>query len=318
VQDSIRQSLKAPEGNVTPDNSEFVNNLSTGPTLTFRLGDRAALTMSGLYSRLSYEDSPLDANTLSGTVGISTALPGDGSLGLFGRVAGTSGVAGESGYDLRSAYVRYQRGLQSSNSLSLDAGYIESLHEGVTSGGPLVLLSLQRQISGLSSVFLNASRTITNTAEIRAIEALGTAEHDRPISQPGSVESSGADAGWKVGGRRNTLALGGGWRKEEYNSAPQFDRKVSYVSATFSRRLRSTLTANLDVRYNTEDFADPTLPEFDYQTVVLSLQQMFGRRLSGGLTTVYSHRSDKVASGYEFTEWRYGLTIGYLLTEPTR
>jgi hypothetical protein len=318
VQDSLRQSLVTPQGNATPENSEFVNSLSAGPILTFRLGELTALTLSALYSRLSYQDSPLDSDSVSGTAGLSRVLPRAGSLGLFVGVTGTSHVLDEPGYDLRRAYLHYEGEPLANSTLSLDVGYIESRHRGATSGGPLMVLSLQRQISSISSISFSATRTITNTAELRAIEASGPVEHEQPISAPGAVKSTGFDAGWTVSGRRNSLALNGGWRKEEYQSAPQFDRKTSNLSASVSRRLRSTLTGTLNVGYNNQQFADPALSEFDYESVILSLNQRIGRRISGGLSAAYAHRSDKETSSFEFSEWRYGLTVAYLLTNPTR
>ena len=321
VQDSIRQSLLDPAGNLTVDNSEYVNSFSTGPTIALRIGERTGVILSGLYSRLSYENSPLDTNSVAGTAGISRSLPGGGSLGLYVSAAGISQVSDDlavSGYDLHQAYLQYISGELDRTTISLDAGYVESRRAGTTSGGALARVSVQSRLSTGAVVFFDANRTVTNAAKVRSIGASGQPAHESPVSAVGAVKSTGIDAGWSTSGRRNTLNLTGGWRKEDYQWASQFDREVAYFGSTLSRRVRSTLTATLSAIYNSQEFADPALPEYDYQTVSLSLDQRFGRRVIGGLSINYAHRNDKVTSQFEFVEWRYGLSISYLLTDKAR
>jgi hypothetical protein len=319
VRDSIHQSLLLAQGNPTPDNSEFVNTFSTGPTLTFRVGERLALILGGNYSRLTYQESPFDSNSLSATAGVAFAMPAGGNAGLHVSATDTryvSDALADPNYNFRQAYFRYRSGALANSYLSLDAGYSESENAGATTNGPLLRLSLERQISAVTAFTLSATKALTNAAELRGSEAAGPAAQDNPASALGVAESTSVDAAWTATGRRNSLSLAGGWRDEGYQSASQFDREVAFLGATFSRRMRSTLTGSLSVQYRTEVFADPEVPEFDYQTVSLSLTQRLGRRLNGGLAVAYSHRSDEGFSQFEFSEWRFGLTIGYLLAAP--
>lgn len=319
VRDSIHQSMLVAQGNATPDNSEFVNTFSTGPTLTLKVGDRTSFILGGNYSRLTYQESPFDSDSLSATAGISLMMPAGGSAGLYGNATDTEYVSdalADPKYHFRQAYFRYRSGALANTYLSLDAGYTESENAGATTSGPLLRLSLERKFSSTSAFNLSATKAITNAAELRGSEAAGPAAQDNPASALGVAEATSVDAGLSLEGRRNSLTLNSGWREEGYRSASQFDREVTFAGVTFSRRMRSTLTGSLGVQYRAEVFADPAVPEFNYQTVSLSLTQRLGRRLNGALAVAYSHRNDEEITQFEFSEWRFGLTIGYLLAGP--
>lgn len=317
--DTIHQSMLVAQGNSTPDNSEFVNTFSTGPSVTLGLGGRAAISLSSHFTRITYQESPFDSDSLSATAGVSLSMPAGGSVGLYGNATGTTYDNDElvdPDYDFRQVYLRYLSGALSNTYLSLDAGYAESDNAGTVAGGPLLRLALERRFSTASAFNVSATRVITNAAELRGAADAGPAAQDNPASALGAAEATSVDVGLVLAGRRNTLSLSGGWREEGYKSASQFDRDVTFVGASFGRRMRSTLTGSLSILHRAEDFADPAVPRFSYQTVQLEMAQRIGRRLTGVAAISYSHRSDEERTQFEFTEWRFGMKIDYLLAGP--
>lgn len=320
AQDSLRQSRISAFGNATPDNSEFVNSFSTGPQLRFRLGTRGQLSFSGLYTHQTYQDSGFDSNGVRGTASLSRALPG-GILALNASAMGMSYLEGGDalpGYDLQELSLSYQAAAGGRTSLGLEAGYSRTRSAGIDRGSPLVRLTLQRRVSGISTVFLNATREHTDAASVGSFAnpLPMMPAGDTPLSAAGAVESSSVEAGWTAGGRRTTMTLSGGWRREDYQSAAQFDREVMHAGLGFQRRLRSTLTASLHGEYRIEDLEIAGLPRSHHRDVDFSLTRRIGRRLDAGLTTGYSQRRDASMSAQEFSGWRYGLNFGLLLTDP--
>lgn len=317
TRDSIRQSLLSAFGNSGPDNSEFVNSFSTGPTLNFHLGEVNSLSLGGTYSLESYEDSNFDSNSLNANASVSHSLSGGGSVGLNFSVTGTS-YTSESlnvpGYDTREAFLSFRNDQRRRTALTLEAGYTESLSGGKTSTSPLFRLTLRRQASGISTVFFNASRQFSSAAN--QLPALGANGTYTPVSAPGAVKSSALDAKWLAQGRRTTLSLEGGWRQEDYSAAAQFDRSMLNFAINTSRQLRSNLTANMDLQYSIDDPKNPASPKYHSTSVGLSLNRQFGRRIGTGLTARYSQRSDDAISINEYSEWRFGLNVSYLLTNP--
>jgi hypothetical protein len=320
-EDSIRQSLLDPAGNLSPGNTEYVNNFSTGPTVNLKLNDRTTLSLAGTYSRMSFEDSPFDTDSVSGSVGISRLTPSGGTFGIHAGLSGSSQTNQNlptPGYTVRQVYFHYGSAEAGRTSIALDAGYAESLQGGEVSGGALVGLSLTRRLSGISSIYANVSRTITNAAELRPVDPAGLAEYDAPVSAPGAVHSTSVDAGWLASGQRNSLSVAGGWREEDYQAASWFNRRVVYVGASFSRLLRPDLSAALSAQHTREEFSSADAPGVSTHEVGFELSRRFGKRVGAGFLAAYSHRDDKVRSPYEFTEWRFNVTLSVLLTDPRR
>jgi uncharacterized protein (PEP-CTERM system associated) len=72
--DTFGQLTNDPRAAATPDSLENVNYFSTGPTVNVPLGDATQLSLSGLYSNTSYEESDFDSKQYDLGLGVVRQL----------------------------------------------------------------------------------------------------------------------------------------------------------------------------------------------------------------------------------------------------
>ena len=243
-QDSFGQMEINPFEVATPLNRQNVNYFTTGPDLRLRLGSAANLLLFGRMSVTDYEETPLDAERLTGGLALTRELSSLASVSLNAvaeRVDFDDPVFG-SNYDRQSAYLRYQA-TGARTRLAAEAGYT-SLHDfGDSTNSPLFSLEIERDLSPASTLTLSGGVRSTDAAEALRGGAQSSAFSFRPdaVATADPFETRHASIGWRYQAQRTTIVLSGGWEEDVYERVDSLDRERTILQATLERRLTRTL-----------------------------------------------------------------------------
>ncbi len=292
VEENYGQALIEPRSVDTPGNQQGANYFSTGPDLVIPFGARTNLLVSGRWSDAAYEETDADNQRVSGRIGLERQMNERTTLSLNGtaeRVEYDNELLG-SNFDRQSAYVGYAtQGARTT--LSLEAGYT-ALHDyGDTTGGPLLDLTIERQLSPRSRLTLNAGTNLTDSAEaMRRDQGIVGIEIDagQAIVSTDSFQSDFVSLALDLEGARTSASLGVNWRKEHYERVDTLDRNASGVTALVSRRVSPRLSARLYGGWTTQDF-DNAGTDFDEWNAGLGFDWAFSERL--GVTLAGDHFS---------------------------
>lgn len=281
LSDSFGEAMTDPLSAPTPQNLQTINQVATGPLVNLHFGLTNRLTLSGLYSRTTYQRSPFDSQTYKGQVEFAHSLPGASSLALDAStahtkyingaavqsyLAGTTAAAGgsasaatpglssaSSSYDIRQASVSYNARLVRTEIL-LRAGYNTLQYGGASRhGAPLYEVRLSRQISPFSTVFLDGrqmySTNGSSLASPGAAVGLQIGAGQNPgyaVAQPFNERS--ADAGWLFNRARTSLSLTGTYRQNVFNQTSvtnNNNNREEGATIVFGRQLRPTVRMQL-------------------------------------------------------------------------
>ena len=224
LQDSFGEAMSDPLQAPNPQSLQTINDIATGPRVNLHFGLRDRLTLSGQYSRTTYQRSPFDSQTFQGGMEFSHALSGAAYVGLQGSFGRTEyvnlttlqqfAIGGISDFNLWQGAAVFSWTYQRSR-LMVRAGYNElDFGHGNRKGEPLFQLNLSRQISPFSTVFLNAQSSYSmNGASLGSTNAqlgLQTGALLNPslaVAQP--FNSRSGSVGWTFQRARTTFSLSG-------------------------------------------------------------------------------------------------------------
>ena len=224
IQDSFGEAMTDPLQAPTPQSLQTINDIATGPRLNLHFGLRDRLTLSGQYSRTTYQRSPFDSQTFQGGLKFSHALSGAAYVGLEGSFARTEYVdlstlqkftaPGVSNFNLLQGAAVFS-GTYVRTRLQLRTGYnLIDYGHGARQSSPLYQLNLSRQISPSSTVFLHAESSYAmNGASLGSTNAqigLQTGALLNPslaVAQPYNDRSG--SVGWTFQRARTTFSLSG-------------------------------------------------------------------------------------------------------------
>jgi hypothetical protein len=291
-QDSFGQAQSDPFAAVTPDNRENVNYFTTGPEFTLGLGSANAMRLYGLYSKTSYEESPLDADRNS--VGISVGRhPSPSSEIALNAVRESTDFAevASPDYDRESAFLSYDtRGGRTTVTGRL--GYSRLKPDGGTSdGGLLATLSLARRVSASSTITIEGGRQFTDAGEsLRSgLSGGGTVGGGDITASADPFENTHGTLRWDFSRNRTDLRLGGSWNQDRYEQQTAFDRTRYAYEASITRRMSPVLNFTLLAVLNTEKFDNADV-DSDELNLALRVQRQLGRRLGLAITAERSQR----------------------------
>ena len=265
----------------SPSNVEGINYFSTGPDLMFRLSQRAFVKIFGRYSNSWYEESEGDNDQYGGGITLGRNLDADSTVSLTGnytQIDYTSIDAPK--IDHVQGYLTYAS-RSARSSISMDLGY-RKIDDGTDSDdGPLVRLSLSRDLSDYSSLEAFAGYEYNDQA--------GTLKGG--LGQPGLP---GSTDGYGTGGLYEDLYGGLGIR---------FNRARTRLNASVSYH---------DQNYARDDVSDNERTEFN-----VSGERDLGRSWSAGARArawretfdTDDASSDETTFGL-FTRWRSARSIG--------
>jgi hypothetical protein len=319
LRDNFGQVLIDPFSPASPANRENVNYLDTGLESTFSFGSQTRLNLGGAYAMAMYEDSPLDSDTVIGELALSR-LPSDSTmLGVharFAQVGYSDAALSAFDYDQSELFVRYNiNGARTA--LNAAAGYTRiERDDGTTENSPLVRITLQRRLTGMSMLRLQAGQEFSNSASAFAAGQGGSVSLDtsagRQTASP--FKHRFADLAWLVSGRRTTLEISAGQRRQDYEDQPTLDQTLTSLRARVSRSVSATFQVSLGASMDQGEFA---LAGSDYDDLIgnFSVSWQASRRL--GLVFNYDyHDREQDGFGGGYTENRLWLSLTYRHGSP--
>ena len=224
LQDSFGEAMSDPLQAPNPQSLQTINDIATGPRVNLHFGLRDRLTLSGQYSRTTYQRSPFDSQTFQGGMEFEHVLSGAAYVGLQGSFGRTEyvnlaslqqfSIGSISNFDLWQGAAVFSGTYQRSR-LMVRAGYnLLDFGHGDRKGEPLYQLNLSRRISPFSTVFLNADSSYSmNGASLGSTNAqlgLQTGAQLNPslaVAQP--FNSRSGSVGWTFQRARTTFSLSG-------------------------------------------------------------------------------------------------------------
>jgi hypothetical protein len=265
--DSFGEAMTNPLQAPNPQSLQTINDIATGPRLNLHFGLRNRLTLSGQYSRTTYQRSPFDSQTFQGGMDFAHALSGAAYVGLQGSFGRTEyvnlgslqqfSIGGISDFDLWQGAAVFSGTYQRAR-LMLRAGYnVLDFGHGSRTGEPLFQLNISRQISPFSTVFLNAQSSYSmNGASLGSTNAqlgLQTSALLNPslaVAQPFN-ERSGS-LGWTFQRARTTFLLSGMVDQSLYAQSGGPGLNLNHLdeglSMTLGRQLRPRTSVQLWAR----------------------------------------------------------------------
>ncbi len=313
--DTFTQARLNPFANSTPDNLEYINTLSTGPTLLFSLGERTFLEVLGDLTTSTFEESALDTEQLSGGFGLGRGIGPRSSLALRARTARTEYEDGVpfSSFDTQEYFLRYEFS-GGRTTLTGDVGYTSLSDAGLRETSPLVRIDLNRTIGQRSVAYLRAEQAYVAAAQLALSQIANPAigGFGAPISVGGGVATRGAFLGWSRTMPRTSFSVELGLRDERYLQARDFDRTVYVAQGVFSRRLRSTLSLTASGEYRVEELESGLAPDATFVSFGVGAALRLGTRTSLSLDL---RRQDRSGGGFfDFTENLVALRLSYSLS----
>lgn len=254
----------------TPGNRGNANFFSTGPDLSFRLGDQTSLGAGARYGRTDYDFGGIDEQRYSANAGLVRNLSATSSVSVNGSYQRTeSDTLLSSEYEIKELFARLET-RRARQSLSLDAGYSRVEERGLEEGNPLFRASLYRRLTpfwslnaGVGSDFRNSSDIVRDALSgVRIVkdevvyippgidptfvyEALvDTTLQSRPVAY------DYVNLYFDYVRTRTTLSFGAEAGQERYQFAGQsLDRDTWQASAGIARRIRPNISADLGLSY---------------------------------------------------------------------
>lgn len=320
LQDNFGQTRVNPLAGATPDNRENFNYLTTGPDFTLRFGRVTALRLAGRYSRTDYETASLDGDRYSGAISLQRNVSSASSVSLnaMSERVENDDTSLTDGYDRSEGYLRYELDNDRTD-LGVDLGYTTIEDDTHTSSGPLVRLSLRRQMTPATAVALQLGDEFSDAGNVfRATQDLNGVSRDAEsvLVTSDALERRFGYLGWSFERNRTEFGVNGEYSEENYENAVALDRSLARYSAYVSRRLTSNVRVRLDARQSKEEF-DASNLDIDEWRGVAALDWEVGRTLSWRLQFEYREREGSgsngaVASLQEYKESRASLFITWL------
>lgn len=324
VSDNYGQALADPFAPPTPDNREDINFLSTGPDVTLGLGSRSKVHLGARYSLVTYEDRPLDFDTVSAEAGLVRMLSPASNVSVNVRAAQTTydDSALDADYDQSEAFVRYDvKGARTQ--LSLDLGYTEVDRDAATDseGGLLLRFNATRRLSPASTATLTAGREFSNSGTAFAgMQSTGGVSLDAApglqTAQP--FTSDYVTLGWNFSRNRTTFSLLASWNDQSYDdvdgaqpsaAVTASDQTLTTAGVQLSRELSPRTSLSLHALYTQADFQQA---DSDYSDMNGGLVYSWRLSRNVSLRATYDHfnRSSDSPAG-DSKENRYWLSLVY-------
>ncbi len=299
LSDGFGEAMTDPFQAPTPESLQTINDVATGPDFNLHFGLRNRLTLSGLYSRTTYQRSPFDSQSFEGGLKFIHALTGAAYVAFEGSTEHTEYLdssilqrtehAPVPNFDVSEGSVVFATS-SPRTTLRLQAGYnMLDFSGGSSSAAPLYQLRITRKISPFSSVFLSAQSSYSmNGASMGSPGAqialqtgtsLGAA-----LAIPQPYEERSGSLGWTFQRALTRLSLSGTVSQNIYQhtraaaaDAVTNDDSVDEGAALIvSQQLRPTLSVQLQAGGYIDRYSK-LQGETHRETIGLTLSKTFVR-----------------------------------------
>jgi hypothetical protein len=317
VEDTFGQTQQDPLVPASPETLEFINVLSTGPNLLFRLGGAALLQLNGRYTLTEYEDSPYDSERTGGGVALIRELSSRSQISLNANHQDTDYKdPGNLDFSMRTASVRYEvEAARTEISSEFGYSWVERDLAGAEElSEPLIRLEIRRNIAQSSILSLRVSSQLSDSAEA----ARGTADIIDIGGQPGvgvatasTFENKSATLAWQLDRPRTSIDVSANWEEDEYADEASLDRERIMYGASVTRHLTNRLRVRGGLFLSNEQYLIDN-SESDETRFLVGVAWQFGRNVGLDFTGERLDRdSNTTSGGGQSVENRYFLTLFY-------
>lgn len=320
VRDDYGESQLDPFAAVTPANLQRVNVVTTGPELRLRPTDASFIELEGLYQRITYETSPFDGDSLTGSLAVGRQLSPLSKISLAAQVQKLhfDNTQVNTNFNRRELYGEYSA-TGARTVFDAQLGATQANDTGRWKTGPLARVSLSRKISPFTTVALNGGREYTDAAgafsDLTAGAAGGIAIGGVAQTTANYVRQYGS-LGWTFSRLRTLFALTGRWERDTYDkqSAVLYNATRTDVELTLGRNLTTHLAGDVTGSWASTKYAHQGLTD-RYGTLGAGLTWHPGRWLE--LYARYDHSfrrpggAQAAASGGGYDENRVFVMLGY-------
>ena len=301
----LTDALAAP----TPDSLENINYFTTGPTFNVPLGTLAQLSLYGLYSRTSYENSNLNSHEYLGGATLGRQLSSSSRLSLNATSQHTKfdDDITNTNYDVRQYFLSYE-GTGPRTTLTLEGGYTKLIRTGHEGQGTLLRAELARRISPSSSVYFRAGQDYSTAGQaLRATTFAGSsATAGAPLASTEPFKERTYEGGYRYARGRTNVSLLVNRIRDVYLEHDNLTHTITSYVAYFERRLGPTLTVSLRGSYGKSQY--PALGDFDETQYSAELSKSFSHLV---LSTQYGRFARKSLGTLDYQENRVGLRASY-------
>lgn len=315
--DNFGQAPLDPLAPINPNNLEYINYFSTGPTLSLPLGSTTQLHVSGQYGAVDYQHSPLDSTNVSGSVGLVHELSTNSDISINAQDERINFKNDQLNpdYDLQEAFARFTvKG--SRTQLGIDLGYSRVQMPGAREGTPLVRLDLSRQVSASSTVGVALGHAYGDGADaFLLVQGVGGATlNAQPIVAAGApFQDSYATLAWNFKHARTTLGVSASYFRDRYQNDSLLNNDRTVINLTAAREITPMVKLALTDYVVRWQFSNAFYNQGDSATesdAGLQLTWHAGNRLTVSIAYYLSKGSSDIP-GFMYTENRIWLSIDY-------
>lgn len=263
VDNTFGQAREDADAAPTPENTENINYLLTGPQITLPLTQQWELRASGRYGRLDYQTSPFDSTVRKASLGTLYRLSGGSGISLDFEgnwTAPDDETTTAPSYRSQAATVGYHlQGLRTG--FDLEVGAQRLRQPGFEDESAVFAFNFLRKVGDRSSLRLEAGREYRNNGDVlRLGNAVPIGPADGQVVSR-TVESFILDrASLNFGrtGRVTDVNAYVEWHREGETATDLPGRERIYFGGGVSRRFGPDLDANVGFWHSRNTYDGPT------------------------------------------------------------
>lgn len=296
-----RLSLTSPS---SPSNLEGINYFSTGPNLMAQLSQRTFLSLNARYANAWYEDGDGDSNQYSGGIALGRNLSEISSVSLNASYVQIDydDAAFSPDLDLIEYYLGYVAD-GARTQIKLDAGY-RTIDDGTDSdSGPLLRMSVNRDLSAYVSVFLNASSEYGDQAGLMrsGLSGTGGGSYVDGYSNGQVFEDRSIGAGINFARSRTRLGASVSYHDQNYRGDTSDNERTEF-NLLADRELGPRWGVGTNVRLWREDYPGSNATS-DESTLSLYARCASARTFGARAEWTYWDRSSDFGDAHENRVW---------------
>jgi hypothetical protein len=314
LQDYFGQGVTDPLAPATPENREAINTATTGPTVTLPLSSHELLSLTGGYSLVTYQTSPLNSNQFSGGVTFTELLSQLSRVSFSvddKRIDFQDAINPD--YDQRDAYIRYQA-TGARTRLIVDAGYDQLRGaQSLNAGGFLGRVTVVRTLAAQSLLTITAGREFSNSSSFigqsQNVNGIGLqATTGLQTSTPFS--NNYVTGAWTFTRPRTSFSVLASHFQQTYQGDSALDQTLTTGGVHVTRVLFPTWSAGLYGQYSKQTFSVQTGGDYRQVDGGVDVKWQLGRLFSLALQYQYYKRDGDLAV-YNVSESRVFLRFQY-------
>ncbi len=311
ARNNFGQVALSPGDILQPVDRQDINVFSTGPAVTFPLGQRTNLQLAGLFSDIYYENDESDYNRLGGSVMLEREISVNQAAYIRGFTNRTEFKDEQfDSYDITGIVLGYE-GLGARTEISAEAGVEELHNDGDAEQGLRLAVDLDRNLGERSSASLRLRSQYSDSADVFSVgqdlqPILGGVTNVQVSGDPIQFDLALVTLNWD--GARTSTGLFASWSNEDPDSTALVDREIYGGGARIGRRLTDSVRIGAMASYYTEVWTGPVEQTQDDLSLSLDLHFQLSPKIS---LLAYLERYSRSGSPNAYDENRFMVLIRY-------